>query len=33
MFDNLDLRKSYVETDGKRYPRDVVSKDFTERNI
>ena len=29
-FDNLDLRKFYVETAGQPYPRDGVSMNYTE---
>ena len=29
-FDNLDLRKNFVETDGVRYPRDGSSINHTE---
>ena len=29
IFDNLDLRKYYVEIDGQRYPRDGVSINYT----
>ena len=32
IFDNLDLRKYYVESDGKRYPRDNVSINYTEKD-
>ena len=30
LFDNLDVRKHYVEDDGLRYPRDTVSINYTE---
>ena len=29
-FDNIDLRKNYVEIDGQRYLRDDVSINYTE---
>ena len=32
IFDNLDLRKNYVEIDGQRYPRDNVLKNFEEND-
>ena len=32
IFDNLDLRKYYVATDGQRYPRDGVSINYTEND-
>ena len=37
IFDNLDLRKSYIETDGQRYPRDsslmnYEQNDYIEQN-
>ena len=32
IFDNLDLRKDYVEIDGQRYPRDGVSMNYTEND-
>ena len=32
IFDNLDLRKFYVEVDGQRYPRDGVSINYTEND-
>ena len=31
-FDNLDLRKNYVEIDGKIYPRDSVLMDYEEND-
>ena len=31
-FDNLDLRKYYVEIDDQRYPRDGISKIFTKND-
>ena len=31
IFDNLDIRKLFVEIDGIRYPRDGVSINFTEK--
>ena len=32
IFDNLDLRKSYVELDGQRYPRDGVLINYEEND-
>ena len=32
IFDNLDLRKYYVEIDGKRYPRDGISINYTKKD-
>ena len=32
IFDNLDIRKYFVEIDGIRYPRDGVSINYTEKN-
>ena len=32
IFDNLDLRKYYVEVDGQLYPRDVLSITYTEND-
>ena len=30
IFDNLDLRKSYVDIDGQRYPRDISTMSYEE---
>ena len=32
MFDNLDLRKNYVEIDGQKYPRDSVLMNYEEKD-
>ena len=32
MFDNMDLRKYYVEFDGQRYPRDSVLINYEEND-
>ena len=32
IFDNLDLRKNYVEIDGQRYPRDSVLVNYEEKD-
>ena len=32
IFDNLDLRKYYVEIDRQRYPRDSISVNYTEND-
>ena len=32
IFDNLNLRKYYVEIDGQRYPRDGMSLNYTEND-
>ena len=30
IFDNLDLRKHYVDIDGQRYPRDSLNQNYEE---
>ena len=32
IFDNLDLRKYFVEIDGQRYPRDIVLINYEEND-
>ena len=32
LFDNMDLRKYYVEIDGQRYPRDSVLINYEEND-
>ena len=32
IFDNLDLRKNFVEIHGIRYPRDGISINYTEND-
>ena len=32
IFDNLDLRKSYVEIDGQGYPRDGIRMNYSEKD-
>ena len=32
IFDNIDIRKCYVEIEGQRYPRDAISINYTEND-